>query len=123
MFKMRSKILFISVLLATLYTIYLVIYFTGAITGAKESTEAIGAGIATALVTPHMFIMGLGMIFGWLGFGLKAVWGALTGAILYAVSAILFIPYIILCFPIIILGFVGFAMQKKINNKELQKEG
>ena len=115
MFKDRSKVLFIGALLATLYTIYLVLYFGGAMSS-SDSGEAIGGAIATALVTPHMLLTGLGAVFSWIGFGTKKTWGALVGAILYCVGALLFIVYAIFSIPLIILGFVGYSKQKKINN-------
>ena len=80
----------------------------------SDSTEAIGGAIATALVTPHMVLVGLGAIFSWLGFFLKKPWGALVGAILYCVGALVFIVYAMFCIPLIILGFVGYSKQKKL---------
>ena len=57
----------------------------------------------------------IGAIFGWLGVFLKVSWGALVAAILYAVGTVLFLAYIMFGAPIMILGFVGYAKQKKIN--------
>ncbi len=113
MFEKRSKVLFICALLATFYVIYLICYFGGSMTS-SDSTEAIGGAIATALVTPHMVLVGLGAIFSWLGFFLKKPWGALVGAILYCVGALVFIVYAMFCIPLIILGFVGYSKQKKL---------
>lgn len=115
MFKNRSKVLFVTALMATLYVIYLVSYFTNGM-GDLNSSEEVGGALATALVTPHIIIMGLGAIFSWIGFFLKKSWGALVGAILYSVGALAFMLYIIFCIPLIILGFVGYAKQKKISN-------
>ena len=80
----------------------------------SDSTEAIGGALATALVTPHMVVVGLGAIFSWLGFILRKPWGALVGAILYCVGALVFIVYAMFCIPLIILGFVGYSKQKKL---------
>lgn len=113
MFKNRSKVLFVATLLATAYVIYLICYFGGSMTS-SDSAEALGGAIATALVTPHMFIIALGAIFAWIGFFAKKAWGALVGAILYSVGAILFMLYAIFCIPLIILGFIGYANQKKL---------
>ena len=73
----------------------------------------IGGAIATALVTPHMLVIGLGAMFSWLGFFSKKTWAALVGAILYCVGALLFILYTLYCVPLIILGFIGYLKQKK----------
>ncbi len=118
MFKNRSKALFVAALLATIYVIYLVFYFGGAITS-DDSVEAIGGAIATALVMPHMIITGLGAVFSWIGFGSRKTWAALVGAILYCVGGLLFLIYIMFSIPLIILGFVGYSKQKMIN-KQIQ---
>lgn len=112
MFKNRSKVLFITAILATLYVVYLMSYFGSSI-GDLNSAEELSGAIATALVTPHLIVMGLGAIFSWLGFFLKKSWGALVGAILYCVGAIMFMLYAVFCVPLIILGFVGYSKQKK----------
>jgi len=113
MFKNRSKVLFVCSILATIYVIYLICYFGNAM-GDLNSGEEIGGAIATALVTPHMVVVGIGAIFSWLGFFLKKSWGALVGAILYCVGALLFLVYAIFCIPLIVLGFVGYSKQKKL---------
>lgn len=112
MFKNRSKVLFVCALLATLYVIYLMSYFGNSVVD-MNSAEEIGGAIATALVTPHMVVMGIGAVFSWLGFFLKKSWGALVGAILYCVGALLFMLYAMFCIPLIVLGFVGYSKQKK----------
>lgn len=122
MFKEKSKMLLISVILATAYFIYLVCYFTGVISQSGSSAETVGGAVATALVMPHMIAMGIGAIFAWLGFFIKANWAALVGAILYAVSAVLFLPYFMFSVPILVLGFVGYAMQRKLKLQCLKEE-
>lgn len=114
MFKNRSKVLFVGSLLATIYVIYLIIYFSGSMQS-NDTSEALGGALATALVTPHMLMMGLGAIFSWVGFGLRKAGFALVGAILYLVAAIIFLVYAPICIPMIILGFVGYAKQLKIS--------
>ena len=83
----RSKLLLTSAIIGTIYLIYLVVYFSGGITS-SEGTEAIGAGIAAALVIPHMVCVGIAAIFNWLGWALRARWAALVAGILYAVSIV-----------------------------------
>ena len=113
MFKNRSKVLFACAILATAYSLYLIIYFYSTMTS-SDSAEALGGAIATALVTPHIVLMSLGTIFSWIGFFLRKSWGALVGAILYCVAALVFMMYAMFCIPMIVLGFVGFANQRKI---------
>ncbi len=115
MMKNRSKSLLTATILATIYAIYLITYFYGN-TASAEGAEAIGSAIATAMVTPHMTMFLIGAAFGWLGFLLKVNWGALVAAILYAVGVFMFLAYFIFSLPIMILGFIGFSNQKKLNN-------
>lgn len=107
MFKNRSKVLFVCALLATIYIIYLISYF-------GNSMDKVEGAIATALVTPHIFVIGIGTTFSWVGFIFRKSWAALTGAILYCAGALLFIMYAFYCIPMIVLGFIGYTKQKKL---------
>lgn len=113
---MRSKILFTSSALATLYSIYLITYFCGGTLNA-DGAEAVGGAIATALVTPHMIMFLIGAIFGWIGFLAKKVWAALVAAILYSVGTLFFLMYAMFGVPILVFGFIGYSKQKKLNLK------
>ncbi|NFE65200.1 hypothetical protein [Clostridium sporogenes] len=120
MFKKRSKAFFTSIILATIYLIYIISYFYG-ILGDGDTAEQIGSGLATALVTPHIVVLAISVMFGWLAFGLSSSGFALTASILYTVAGVMFIAYIFFVIPSIILGFVGYANQKNINNKAKAK--
>lgn len=110
MFQKRSKVLFVANVIATLYGVYLMSYF------GEATTTDIGGAIATALVTPHMLMVVLGAVFGWIGFFARKAWGAMVGAILYCVAAVMFLMYAMFTIPMIVLGFIGYAKQKKLNN-------
>ena len=77
------------------------------------SSDLAGAAIATALVTPHMICTVLAVIFNGLGLFMNKRGFALTGAILYAVAIVMFIPYFMFIIIQMILSFVGFAKMKK----------
>ena len=113
--KKRSIALVIATVLATAYAIYLIAYFYGVNQNADGAAEAVGGAIATAMVTPHMAMFVIGAIFGWLAVFMKANWSALVAAILYAVGTVLFLAYFMFGAPILIIGFVGYANQKKLN--------
>lgn len=115
MFQGRSKAAFIAALLGTAYAIYSVVYWSGAVGSTSGDAEAVGAAIATALVFPHMLVTVLGAIFAIIGFFTRKAGLTLTGAILFAVAAVLFLIYAVFLIPSIIFGFVGYANQKKIN--------
>ena len=108
----KSKLLFVSGILGTLYLIYLRTYFVGG-TASSEGTEAFAGAVLTAfLVAPHMLFVGLAVIFTWIGFALKARWAALVAGILYSVSILL----MFICAPFVLLqlifSFVAFAKMK-----------
>ncbi|MBQ6902554.1 MAG: hypothetical protein IJN71_06060 [Oscillospiraceae bacterium] len=113
--KDRSKVLLAATALATIYVVYLISYFFGA-TASADGTDAVAGAIATALVMPHMIMFLIGAIFGWIGVLARKSWAALVGAILYSVGTLFFLAYVMFGAPILILGFVGYSKQKKINN-------
>ena len=113
--RKRSIALWIATIMATAYSAYLVAYFTGVNQSATDATDVIVGAAVTALVMPHMAMFILGAVFGWLGIALKASWAALVAAILYAVGTVLFLAYFMFGAPILIVGFVGYAKQKKLN--------
>lgn len=112
----RSKMLFVATAIATIYAVYLISYFFGA-TAAAEGAEAVGSAIATALVMPHMIMFVIGAVFGWIGYFVKASWAALVAAILYSVGTLLFLAYFMFGVPILVLGFIGYSKQKKLNKQ------
>ena len=71
LFKKRSKAFFTGLILATIYLIYIISYFYG-ILGDGDTAEQIGSGLAAALVTPHIVVLAIAVMFGWLAFGLSS---------------------------------------------------
>ena len=108
-----SKLLLVSLILGVAYLIYSAVYWTGANTSAGDAAEQIGAGLASAMVTPHLIFVVLAVIFNALGCFMKKRAFALTGAILYAVAMVLFPLYFFFVIVQMILSFVGFAKMKK----------
>lgn len=122
MFKNRSKVLFVSAILGSLYALYLVSYFIG-IVSATDGAEQVGSAIATVLVLPHTMLLVLAVIFNWVGFFMNKTWAAITCGVLYSVSGVFFLIYIIFEIPMIVLSFVGVSKMKKINmlkNEEIE---
>ncbi len=115
MFQGKSKAAFFATVIATLYGIYSITYWVGANSSTNDDAEAIGAGIATVLVLPHVLVTWLGILFGIIGYFGRKTGFLLTAAILYSVAAVLFFLYAIFLVPSIVLGFVGYSAQKKIN--------
>jgi hypothetical protein len=117
MFERRSKASFFGALLGVAYAVYSVVYWSGAAdaTSSDDLGEAIGAGLALAFVFPHMVVTVIGAIFAVIGFFTRSTGLTLTGAILFSSAALLFLLYAAFLIPSIILGFVGYANQKKMN--------
>lgn len=111
----RSKLLLISAIIGTLYSIYVVTYFAG-VGGDGDVAKSIGGAIATALVMPHMILVVLATIFNWLGYSGNKRGFALTGAILYTVAGVAFPLYLMFVVPSLVLSFIGFAKLKQINS-------
>lgn len=110
--KKLNKCLLVSFILGILYAVYLIAYFSGAVGGSSGAEQA-GAAIAAALVTPHMVCEVLATIFNGLGLFMDKRGFALTGAILYTVSIVLFPPYFMFVIIQMILSYIGFAKLKK----------
>lgn len=116
--KTKSKALLVSLVIGALYAIYLIVYFVGIMTSSSDGAEAAGAGIATILVTPHLVLIILAVIFNALGYFQNRSGFALTGGILYCVAAGVFLIYAPFCIIEIIFSFVGYSKVKKINKQE-----
>lgn len=108
----KSKLLLAAGVLGTIYLIYLISYFTGAV-GSSEGAKALGAVVAAALVTPHMVCVGIAVIFNWLGWALKARWAVLVAGIMYAVSIVFMFLYAVFVVLQMIFCFVAFAKMKQ----------
>ncbi len=137
---MRSKTLFVSNLLASIYAGYLVWVFGGTILelGGMEYIEycqqtfsalftLVGLGLESLylvyviviLLVAHIVMFVLGTIFGWVGFLRKKSGWAKGSAILYLVGTLCFPVYIFYGLPLTIIGFVGSSKQKKIKSEEI----
>lgn len=115
MLKNRSIFTLISLVLAIAYTIYILSYFGSVNAASTTDAEALGAGLATLLVLPSVIVLGIGIILGLIGFFNRSAGLQLTAAILYSVAGLLFLLYAFFLAPSIVLGFMGWNQQKKIN--------
>ena len=118
----KNVLLIISAILGLAYTIYLIVYFTGANAGTSSDAEAVGTALATALVLPHLILVALGTIFNIIAVFTNKRGLALTAGILYAVGALFFLVYALFVVPMIVLSFVGFAQLKKVSQAAVPVE-
>lgn len=112
----RSKLLFVAAVIGSLYLVFLISHFYGLMIS-PDSQEAVGATLATALVTPHMLCVGLAVIFNWLGFAMKLRWSALVAGIMYAVSILCMFIYAMFVVIEMILCFIAYAKMKPDTSK------
>ena len=111
----RSVLALIALVLTAAYVVYLFTYFTGGVAStANDSSEQLGAAIATALVLPHFIVTLIGLLFNAMGYLMRSRGFILVGAILYAVAMFLFIPYFMFLVIQMILMFVAYARMKKM---------
>ena len=112
--KKKGRILLlIAFLIGLAYAIYSFSYWGGAIGTAGSSSEQLGAGIATALVTPHVVLASLAVVFNALALLLYNRGFALVAAILYTVALAVFPMYFMFVVLEMILCYVAFARMKK----------
>lgn len=121
MFKTRSKVVFVSLVLGVAYLIYIASYFFG-LSASTEGSEQVGAVLATALVAPHMFILLLAVIFNLISFLGTKKWACITALVLYCVSALVFLAYALFLLPMIILSAVGISKTKQANALKLEAQ-
>ena len=134
---MRSKTLFISNILSTLYAGYLLWFFGGAIIAAggmdyiEYCQQTFGAvfdlvGFSSVsvnviyaiviLLLVHIGTFTLGALLSWFAYLAKKSGLAKFSATLYLLGTICFPIYIFFGLPLTIIGYIGGGKQKKINN-------
>lgn len=112
----KNKIILVAFVLGLIYIAYSLYYwFGGGASGAVGASESaqLGAGIATALVTPHLVCVVVAVIFAGLAYFLSKAAFALVAGILYAISMVLFPPYFFFVLIQMILSFIAFGKMRK----------
>ena len=112
--KKGKTLLLISMIIGIAYLIYSFYYWGGAnASTAASDTEAIGTGLATVIVMPHLILTGIAVIFNVLAFFLYNRPFALVAGILYTVALAVFPPYFMFVIIEMILCYIAFAKMKK----------
>lgn len=140
---MRSKTLFVSNVLASIYSVYLLINIGGAIiqlggieyvkalmysfkflfsiVGMESATVNLAYAILIGLCV-HIVGFAVGSVFGWFAWLAKKSKLAKFSAALYLIATIGCVFFFIIALPITIFGFVGAKKQKKINNTQIEPQ-
>lgn len=116
-FKNHSKMVLVSTILVSLYAIYLMAYFYGGVANSNSDAEAGVGVIATALVTPHMILIVLGVVFSIVALFANKNWAAITSCVLVFVSTLLMPIYFMFTVPLGIIGIIAIVCLNKFNKK------
>ena len=96
---------------AVLGSVWLILVIMGM---SEIEATSLGDIAGATLVGFHAFLLGVALVFNWIGFAAKAKWAVLTAGIMYCVSGlILVIIGVIFLAPSIVLCFVGYAKMIK----------
>lgn len=115
-FKNHSKMVLVSTILVSLYAIYLMSYFYGGVANSNGDEQVAGA-IATALVTPHMILIVLGVVFSVVALFANKNWAAIISCVLVFVSTLLMPLYFMFTIPLGIVGIIAIVCLNKLNQK------
>ena len=115
-FKNHSKMVLVSTILVSLYAIFLMAYFYGGVANSNGDEQVAGA-IATALVTPHMILIVLGVVFSVVALFANKNWAAITSCVLVFVSTLLMPIYFMFTIPLGIIGIIAIVCLNKLNQK------
>lgn len=119
--KKKSFCLALAGIIGIAYAIYLFSHFGSAIFNpSDDAATAIGEALATALVTPHMLIVILAVIFNIIAFLANQTWAAILSGILYIVAGVIFIMYIVFVLPSAILSFIGAGKLNKLKKRAME---
>ena len=111
--KKGRVLLLISLIIGLMYACYAVSYFGGLITNSTSDSDVLASGVATALVMPHMVMVGIGIIFNALALIMHNRPFALVAAIMYTVALAVFPIYFMFVIVEMILCYIAFARMKK----------
>ena len=115
MFKNRSKIAFLSILLALAYCIYFFVSYKEALIQDNQDQNII-LDLLFILSLPHIGAVILALFLDVLGFLLKNHQLLLVSSIFFLIASLLFILYAMFVFPIAIIAFIGYRKQKTLNS-------
>lgn len=105
--KKKSFILLLASLVATACLVYVISYMS------SVDTTSTGSVIAMTLATPSVICSGIGTLFSWIGWFSSRRGFALSAGILFAVSMILMMPWLMFNVVQMVLCFIAFATMKK----------
>jgi len=118
MFKQRSMMLFITMILGIAYAVFILFSFKELSDQAAEEDNIFIAFFAIFLI-PHIVVTLLATLLIVCSFIFKNPTLALVSSIFYLLAAVLFVIYGIFLIPVVILGFIAYARQKRLSKVEI----
>lgn len=109
----RSIFVLLAVIVAVLVLIYINGYMRDFINNAEDGFAGLGVAIAISASQPFMIAMGLGAVFGAVGWLFVLRWAALVAGILFAVAMVLLPAWFVFALIPAVLAFIGYARMKR----------
>ena len=121
----RSKVVLVFALLSVVYTVVLSVLWSTAQSALTELFETdpwlaglgtVASGVASIVLLPHFISAVFGSILAVVGFLTRNDGFVLAGATLFSVAVAMFFLSGLVLLPVVILGFIGHANQRRLNN-------
>ena len=120
----RSKVVLFFAALGSIYTVVLAVVWSSAQSALTElfvtdpwlaGLGTVAGGVASIVLLPHFISAVFASVLGIIGFFTKNDGFILASAILFTVAVALFFLSGLILLPIVILGFIGYANQRRLN--------
>ena len=120
----RSKVVLVFALLSVIYTVALSVLWSSAQSTLTELFETdpwlaglgtVASGVASIVLLPHFISAVFGSILAIVGFLSRNDGFILAAATLFSVAVAMFFLSGLLLLPVVILGFIGYANQRRLN--------
>ena len=120
----RSKVVLVFALLSVIYTVALSVLWSSAQSTLTELFETdpwlaglgtVASGVASIVLLPHFISAVFGSILAIVGFLTRNDGFILAAATLFSVAVAMFFLSGLLLLPVVVLGFIGYANQRRLN--------
>ena len=120
----RSKVVLVFALLSIIYTVVLSVLWSSAQSTLTELFETdpwlaglgtVASGVASIVLLPHFISVVFGSILAVVGFISRNDGFVLAAATLFSVAVAMFFLSGLVLLPVVILGFIGYANQRRLN--------
>ena len=121
----RSKVVLVYALLSVIYTVVLSVLWSNAQSTLTQLFETdpllaglgtVAGGLASIVLLPHFISAVFGSILAVVGFVARNDGFVLAAATLFSVAVAMFFLSGLLLLPLLILGFIGYANQRRLND-------